>query len=94
MLVAKITKAQFINLFKTSSRSGQFSEEALGAIYDYLDDMQGDNPPDWQAALAGDIESLGLMFQEVKTIVYYDEEHYGDDYLVIATLSNDHYLLM
>lgn len=94
MLVEKINKAQFITLFKTSSRADQFSEEALGAIYDFLEDEQGDNPEAWKIYLAGDIIGLCKAFREVAIIDYYDGGYYEDYYLEIAILSNGNYLLL
>jgi hypothetical protein len=46
-IVQTITSAsQFADMFKQSSRAGQFSYEALEAIYDYLEDYSRDTGED------------------------------------------------
>lgn len=45
-IVQTLTKSAFIDAFKQSSRKDQFSYEALGAIFDYLEeysDSTGEN---------------------------------------------------
>jgi hypothetical protein len=43
MIYTQITKYSFIDAFKQSSRKEQFSYDALGAIYDYLEDYSQDS---------------------------------------------------
>ena len=42
MIYTEITKSSFIDAFKQSSRKDQFSYDALGAIYEYLEDYSQD----------------------------------------------------
>jgi hypothetical protein len=46
MIYTQITKHSFIDAFKRSSRSTQFSYEALSAIYAYLEDYSQDSGED------------------------------------------------
>jgi predicted ArsR family transcriptional regulator len=39
MIYTEVTKHSFIDAFKLSSRKDQFSYDALGIIYDYLDEL-------------------------------------------------------
>jgi hypothetical protein len=43
MIYTEITKSSFIDAFKRSSRKDQFSYDALGAIYEYLEDYSQDS---------------------------------------------------
>ena len=42
MIYTQVTKHSFIDAFKQSSRKDQFSYDALGAIFEYLEDYSND----------------------------------------------------
>lgn len=42
MLVNRVTESDFIRAFEDRGRENQFSNEALEAIYEYLDDLSED----------------------------------------------------
>jgi hypothetical protein len=43
MIYTEITKSSFIDAFKQSSRKDQFSYDALGIIFEYLDEYSQDS---------------------------------------------------
>lgn len=52
-IVQTLSKSSFIDAFKQSSRKDQFSYEALGAIFDYLEEYSNDTGENVEVDIVG-----------------------------------------
>ena len=81
-MIIKVTKSMFRDAFRTMGRADQFSYEALGALFDYLDDM------DCDASLELDVIALCCEFSEYENMEQFNAQN-GTEYGSMAELEQE-----
>ena len=93
-----ITKGQFRDAFNNMGRGDQFSYEALGALFDYMEELETDMGSEGETEL--DVIALCCEFTEYADLEelqgdYSDIEDMDDlgDYTTIIPVSGDSFII-